>query len=168
MVVRVESEYYGGKEVAVTIKMFPQELEIFKLGLAATTTLAYDHRPSSNIVNTRIWKTFQKIVHEIIEQSTPGVINEDNNEDEDDRKEEQDQRRQEDLYQRKDDRIKLEIDEFHGVVSFGAPYEKDPEEFIKQEKKRLNLKNDTEIEDLLYEWLRDPLMRNRIMFEDGL
>ena len=31
MVVRVESEYYVGKEVAVTIKMFEEELEIFKL-----------------------------------------------------------------------------------------------------------------------------------------
>ena len=40
-----------------------------------------------------------------------------------------------------DDMIKVELDEYHGVVTFGALLGKDPLEVVRQEKKRLNVKN---------------------------
>jgi hypothetical protein len=162
MVVRVESEYYGGEEKAVVIKMFPQEFDIFELGLAISSLAPTRGNKPANIVNARIMQSFKQIVDQIIEQSTPRATDSENYcspgiKEEDDANEEED-----------DDMIKVELDEFHGVETFEAPKGKDPVEFLKQEKKRLNLKNDTDLEDLLNVWLRDPIMRNKIKLADAL
>ena len=79
MVVRVESEYDGGKERAVVIKMFPQEFDIFELGLAVSSLAPHpgDDRPV-NIVNAHIMKSFKQIVDQIIEQTTPRAADSEN------------------------------------------------------------------------------------------